>query len=249
MLLVIACAMFAAHTASAGEIAAPMPIPACAAEESEAVSGDTMTVDMVVYEIMLAELKKDGISENAAKVAPARRLGLLQRIAARRVAPNPPPPPANAIDNSLVPFMLLEERGITGITFSASRDAIHTLLYAQASTNNLSVLSAPQVATMVGTPAHVITRNEEHGLEMKLLPVRLEDGKVFTEIVVERTEILNGKEVTNQIEISVNLPTDYDTSLITGRTFGDKTLLLIVRSHHWQDAVPAAVAQSIYDPQ
>jgi len=242
--------MFAAHTASAGEIAVAMPISACVATESEVVSGDIMTVDMVVYKIMLAELKRDGISENAARVVPTRRLGLIQRIAARRVAANPSPPPADTVGNSLAPFMLLDERGITGVTFSASNDATRLLLDALASTNNLSILSLPQVTTMVGTPVHVVQGIEPQLLDMRLLPVRLEDGKVFTEIFVKWTKIHDGKEETNQVEMSANLPTDYDTSLITGRTFGDKTLLLIVRSHHWQDAVPVvAVAQSMYDQQ
>ena len=254
MLLFVACVMFTftTHTVSAGEIAAPMPIPACAAAESEAVSGDTMTVDMVIYEIMLAELKKDGISEiseNAARFVPTRRLGLIQRIAARRVTANPSPPPADTVGGSLVPFMLLDEKGITGVTFSASNDATRLLLDALASTNNLSILSLPQVTTMVGTPVHVVQGIEPQLLGMKLLPVRLEDGKVFTEIFVKWTKIHDGKEVTNQVEMSANLPTDNGTSVITGRKLGDKEILLIVTAYQRQDTVPVAVAQSIYDPQ
>jgi len=245
MLLLVACAMFTAYTASADAIVAPMPIPTGA---SEAVSGDTMTVDMVIYEITLAELKMGGIDENIVRIAPTRRSGPLQRIAARRVTVNPPPPSADTVGGLLVPFLALQRGDATGFTFSASRDAIHVLLDALG-TDNFSVLSTPQVTTAVGIPAHVVQGIKPQLLGMKVLPVRLEDGKVFTEIAVEWTKILDGKEVTNQVEMSVDVPTDNGTSLITGRKLGDKEILLIVTAYQRQDTVPVAVAQSIYCPQ
>jgi len=243
MLLLIACAMFTAHTASADAIVAPMPIPACA---SEAVSGNTMTVDMVIYNITIAEMRpivRRGFEGNVVDAA----MGILGLL---RQAANAPPPPSDADRDAIRSFTRLENEKDNGIVFTASPDAARTFLKMLVSRDKSSVLTQPSVATVVGTPAHIVVRHETQGVEMDLLPVRLEDGKVFTEIVVKRTEILDGKEVTNQMEMSVNLPTDNGTSLITGRKLGDKEVLLIVTAtHQWQGTVPMAVAQSIYCTQ
>jgi len=207
-------------------------------------------MERVIYKITLAEMHpvvENGGSDGNIVAAVMRIAGLV------RQAVNAPPPPSDADRDAIRSLARLDNKKTmenkgNGFTFTASNDATRTLTRALASRGKMSILTNLQVAGIVGTPIHIATGYETSMLEMKLLPVRLEDGKISTEIFVKRTRILDGKEVANQMEMSVNLPTDKGTSLITGRKLGDKEILLVVTAYYQrQETMPVAVAQSMYD--
>jgi len=229
-------------TASAEEVASPIPYSVYAAPtEHEALASDVEEIELVMYNVTLAEMKEDRLDDNVFRITPARRTGLLRRVITR-----PTLPPANP-EGLLVPFWALEKGVITGFAFTASNDATRALIGALESRDKLSILTRPQVAGTVGTPIDFVVGYGTSNLEMKLLPVRLEDGAIPTEIEVKRTETIDGKEETHQWEMSVSAPTENQSSLVIACKLDGKEYVLFVTAWLSQTTVPVTVAQSVQD--
>jgi len=206
-------------------------------------------MERVIYKITLAEMHpvvENGGSDGNIVAAVMRIAGLV------RGAVNVPPPPSDADRDAIRSLTRLDnkknngEKG-NGFIFAASNDATRALTRALASRDKMSILTSPQVAGIVGTPIHLAVGYETSMLEMKLLPVRHEDGKILTEIVVKRTDLIDGKEETYQLEMTVNVPTDNQRSLVMGKKIGDKEVVLFVTAWLDQQTAPVAVAQSMCD--
>jgi len=241
MLLFAACVMFTSCTASAGEIsiASPVPVPI----EHEALASNLEEVELVVYDITLAEMlpvvRERGFKGNVVDAAKGI-VGLIRQTA------NASPPLSDADRNAIRSLTRLEnENDNEFIVFTGSNDATRIFIKELENRNKMSILTRPRVACTIGTPAHIMVGDGTQKYEMKLLPVHHEDGKLVTKVVVERTEILDGKEKTHQWELSVNLPTDNRTSLIMGGKLGDKEVILFVTAQQYQQAVPEEILEKL----
>ena len=251
MLLFVVCAMFTVHTASAEEIISPVPYPANAAPtEHEALTSEMEGIELVHYNITLAEMlpvvRERGFKGNVAD-AMVGLLGLMRRAA------NAPPPLSDADKDAMRSLTKLEtgnenEKDNGFIIFSGSNDAVRIFIRELESRNRMSILTRPHVVCAIGTPALIVVGGKAPQHEMELLPVRLEDGKLTTKIVVKRTETIDDKEETHQWETSVNLPTNNET-LVVSHKLGDNEVVLFISAQLRQHMVPMAVARSIYCPQ
>ena len=97
--------------------------------------------------------------------------------------------------------------------------------------NKLSNLSRPQIAVLFGQNASIILDNPilKYEYEIVLRPVRYENGKILTKIVVKRTEFCNDKEETHQLlELSGTLTTNNQFALLVNHKLSDKKLVLLV---------------------
>jgi hypothetical protein len=189
-----------------------MPYPLI---EHEALASELAGIELVVYDVMFAEIKKD-VPDSA-----------LSSISGRGV---------------LDSVMTLGSKDVTGFVFTASDIVAHLLLTELEGNSNVSILTRPRILCNIGTPAHIITSNKAPKYEIELHPVRLEDGRILTKIVVKRTEMRNSKDETFQSEMLVGLLDINRPSLFMGGKLGDKEVVLFVR-------VAVAVTQSTCDPQ
>jgi hypothetical protein len=228
--------IFTVHAASACEVVPPTPLVV-----HEASKNETTTVDAVVYEIRLAEVKRDVSDRSLMRVAPSRA-----RLIRRAITP-PSPPLRDTLFRS---FIALENEGITGFYIEASNDAVLSLVKALISSNSLSIWTSPSVRTIIGTEAAISVGTETQLHEIKVLPVSHDNGKILTNFVVKQTEIHKGEEKTHLLEhLQFNLPTDSQSSVVMGGKLGDKEVILVVRAWKVQDAEPVEVARNMRDPE
>jgi len=169
-------------------------------------------VEFVIYDITFAEINKNAIDPAASSHAGRSGLGS---------------------------FLALESNDVTGFVFTASDVATYFLLHELERENKLSHLMRPRVLCNIGTPARIITGEKASKYEIELHPVRHENGRILTKIVVKQTDSCNGNEETPQSEMLVSLLDLNRSSLVMGGKLGDKEVILFVR---------VAVA-TMYDPQ
>ena len=229
------CTMFTVHAASTCEVVPPTPLvvhesefvvalPSPASTKYKASEGKITIVDAVVYDIVLAEVKKD--------------------------APDSPLP-SNAIRSILDSFAVLESKEITGFTFSISDIPAYLLLKELENEKKFSILTRPRILCKIGTPAHIIVDNKEAPKhEIELFPLwHKEDRRTFSKIVVKQTDIRGGKEENHQNVILVGMMDANQPNLVMGGKLGDKEIILLIRGAlAVSEAVPTA-AHSMYDPE
>ena len=196
------CTIFTAHTASACECTVVSPSPA--PMTCETVESEKTTVDAVIYDIMIAEVKKDTnispLSSDTRKV-----LGFV-------IAP-------------------LESKEVTGFSFAMGDIATYFLRSVLEGSDEFAVLSRPRVVSCIDTPAHIeVTDGEAPKYKIELHPIRNNDGGIFTKVVVKRTEISGDKEETTQNEVLVSLLEGNQPNLVMGGKLGDTELFLFVRA-------------------
>jgi hypothetical protein len=214
--------MFMVHSALANEIAVASPVPFSTLADCEAMQDTTATTDFVQYRITLAELKRENSDRNTVRAQP-RKARLIRRATA-----NSPALASNPIGGLLAPISALEKGDATRFATTASNEMAQCLLKELEGKKKLSVLTSPVIMCQVGTPAHCIIGRDLSELEFKILPVHYEDGNVFTEVIVRRTEMHDAENETLQMEISRKVPIDDKTSLVIGRKLGDKEVILVV---------------------
>ena len=197
----LVCTMFTAHTASACECTVVSPSPV--STECKASDGETTTVDAVVYDIMIAEVKKDA---NISPLSSDTR---------------------NALGFVIAP---LESKEVTGFSFAMGDIATYFLRSVLEGSDEFAVLSRPRVVSCIDTPAHIeVTDGEATKYKIELHPIRNNDGGIFTKVVVKRTEISGDKEGTTQNEVLVSLLEGNQPNLVMGGKLGDKEVILLVR--------------------
>jgi hypothetical protein len=195
---------------------------------------ETTTVDAVVYEIVFAEVNMNDSDRNTTN-AESKRLGLIQRLLA-------PPPLWDWMVRS---FMELEEQEHdekNGFVVFSNNDVIRSTVRALENMKKLSVLSRPQVTTVIGAEA-IVTMGTD---TITLLPFR-QDGKVVTIVDVKRTEIHDGKEKTHRWSMAhalldnqmAHALLDNPSSLVSGGRLGDKNVVLVIKAWEVQETVPA----------
>jgi len=99
-------------------------------------------------------------------------------------------------------------------------------------TRNLSAETLPKVSLAIYQKGKIVTSEttakKMPGYEIMLVPTPLENGNIFTSIVVKRTEIHDGKENAYQWETSHSLPTGSRSSLLASSRLGGKEFALLV---------------------
>ena len=136
------CTMFTAHAASTCECVPPTPLVV-----HEASEGEKTTEDVIVYNVMLAEaplvIEREKFNGGIMK-AVQRKAELARRAGTR-----------DTVKDAVRSFTRLENENVNGYVFSASNDALAIFIEELLRRKNISILSSPQITTVIGTEAKI----------------------------------------------------------------------------------------------
>ena len=193
----LACTMFTGHTASACEctVVSPSPAPAkCEASEDK----DT-TVDAVVYDITIAEVKNSPLSSDT----------------------------RNALGFVIAPLESKEVTGFSFAMSDIATYFLRSAL--EGSDEFAVLSSPRVISCIDTPAHIVVTDGAAPKYKIELHSIRNNDGGIFTKVVVKRTEISGDKEGTTQNEVLVSLLEGNQPNLVMGGKLGDKEVILLVR--------------------